>query len=157
MVGATIWESRSSPPFEMRLPRQRASREPDLIFVRHPLENRLEAKRLEGPADLVVELISDDSVTRDRRDKFNEYQEVGIPEYWLIDVRDGKWSATFYQLNTVGEYEAMPLDAEGRYHSRVLPGFWLDPAWFWEEPLPDPIALLPIIAARGEGTAASGA
>lgn len=134
-------------PFEMRLPSQRASREPDLIFVRYPWDNRLDGKRLEGPADLVVELISNDSVTRDRRDKFNEYRDVGIPEYWLIDTRDGKWSATFYELTANGDYAAVALNDQGRYHSKVLPGFWPHPTWLWEAPLPDPDALKPIITA----------
>jgi hypothetical protein len=26
-------------------------------------------------------------------------------------------------------------------HSGVLPGFWLRPAWLWQEPLPDPLPL----------------
>lgn len=115
-------------PFEMGLPSQRASRGPDLVFVRYPWENRLDGKRLEGPADLVVELVSNDSVPRDRRDKFNEYGAAGIPAYWLIDTRDGKWGATFHQVNASGNYEAAPLDTHGHYHSKILPGFWLDPA-----------------------------
>jgi hypothetical protein len=27
-------------------------------------------------------------------------------------------------------------DAGGRYHSAVLPGFWIDPTWLREDPLP---------------------
>jgi hypothetical protein len=28
------------------------------------------------------------------------------------------------------------LNAEGVYHSAVLPGFWLKVSWLWEDPLP---------------------
>ncbi len=38
-----------------------------------------------GMADLVIEVVSDDSVARDRADKFYEYQTAGIQEYWIID------------------------------------------------------------------------
>ena len=47
------------------------------------------------------------------------------------------------------------MDGEGHYHSRVLPGFWLDPNWLWQDPLPDPDALKPIILADAGGDAAS--
>ena len=49
-------------------------------MAREHLERLTEA-RLSGPADLVVEVVSDDSVARDRADKFYEYQAAGITEY----------------------------------------------------------------------------
>ncbi|MDP9356347.1 MAG: Uma2 family endonuclease, partial [Chloroflexota bacterium] len=63
-------------PFEMRLAPGQASREPDLLFVARSHTDRLAPARLEGPADLVMELISDSSVARDRDDKFYEYQDA---------------------------------------------------------------------------------
>ncbi len=98
--------------------------------------------RPEGPADLVIELLSDSSVTRDRDRKFYEYQEAGLPEYWLFDPRPGKQCADFYRLSAAGKYEAVALDALGRYHSSVLPGFWMKPEWAWQEPQPDYLSLL---------------
>ena len=55
---------------------------------------------LDGPADLVIEVISDDSVTRDRVEKFDEYLEAGVREYWVIDPRPGQQRALFYVLRT---------------------------------------------------------
>ena len=46
---------------------------------------RFKENRLEGAADLVVEIISPESVDRDRDRKFYEYEQGGILEYWLID------------------------------------------------------------------------
>src|SRR5918992_1829479 len=74
-------------PFEMRL--ARSAREPDLLFVAAQHRDRLTGKRVEGPADLVIELVSDDSVARDRAEKFREYQEAGVLEYWVFDPRPG--------------------------------------------------------------------
>jgi Uma2 family endonuclease len=76
-------------------------------------------------------------VTRDREDKFYEYEAAGIPEYWIIDPRPNRRRAYFYQRDDHGHYQPVAPDAAGRYHSRVLPGFWLKPEWLWQEKLPD--------------------
>jgi len=132
---------------EMRLRPGRSSRQPDVLFIAKANLGRLTVDRLEGPADLVVELISDDSVTRDRVVKFREYAAAGIPEYWIFDPRPGKQTSDFFRLDVRGDYQAVPLDADGRYRSQVLPGFWLDPTWLWQVPEPDVLTLLASIAA----------
>ena len=126
-------------PFEMRL--ERSARIPDILFVAREHLDRLTPQRLLGPADLVVELISPHSATRDRREKFDEYQAAGMPEYWQFDTRPRRQGSFFYQL-VDGIYRPMPLHAEGRYHSAVVPGFWLKPAWLWQDPLPNPLTCL---------------
>ena len=102
---------------------------------------------VEGPADLVVELISDDSVGRDQDDKRREYEAEGVREYLLVDARLGKHGFDFYRLNDAGRYEPVQPDAVGRYHSAVLPGFWLDPAWLRQDPLPKVATVLAHIEA----------
>jgi Uma2 family endonuclease len=134
-------------PTEMRLIPGKLSREPDILFLARQHQQRLTEQRLEGPADLVVEVVSEASATRDRRDKFQEYAQAGIGEYWLIDPRPEQQQATIYRLSEAGEYAATAPDAEGRLHSGVLPGLWLLPAWLWQEPLPDPLPLF--LAMRG--------
>jgi Uma2 family endonuclease len=116
-------------PFEMRAIPDGSAREPDLIFVAREHLDRLSEERLSGPADLVVEVISDDSVARDRADKFYEYQEAGVREYWILDPRPGRERSDFYVLDAKGRYRPVPPESDGRYHSTVLPGFWLDVDW----------------------------
>ncbi len=135
-------------PVEMRLEPRGSSREPDLLFVAKANASRLSAARLDGPADLVVELVSDSSVARDRADKFYEYQEAGIGEYWVIDPRPGKERVDLYALTAEGRYQAILPDADGRYHSVALPGFWMRAEWLWQDPLPKPLVLLQEIAAE---------
>lgn len=120
-------------PFQMKL--GRAGREPDLLFVSKEHLGRLKKTYLDGPADLVVEIVSPESQERDRTEKLREYDEAGIPEYWLIDPQAEE--ALFYQRDEAGQYHPASLDAEGSYHSAVLPGFWLRVAWLWSDPLPD--------------------
>jgi Uma2 family endonuclease len=42
---------------------------------------------LEGPPDMVLEIVSDSSETKDLVDLRTLYAQAGVPEYWLIDAR----------------------------------------------------------------------
>jgi len=127
-------------PFQMKLEH---GREPDLIFVAREHLDRLMETHLNGPADLVVEIVSPDSIGRDRGDKFLEYARGGVPEYWLIDYQVRL--AEFYHLRA-RRYRLALSGEEGVYHSQVLPGFWLKVEWLWQEPLPSPLRVLGEIA-----------
>ncbi len=120
-------------PFQMKL--RHSGREPDVIFVAKAHLDRLKPTFVEGPADLVIEIISPESVERDRGAKFTEYSAAGIPEHWLSDPLVEE--AEFYQLDASGRaYQQIAPDADGAYHSLALPGFWLRGGWLWEQPLP---------------------
>jgi len=121
-----------SAPFQMKLPG--SGREPDLIFVAAQHVDRLRRTYLDGPADLVVEVLSPESAGRDRGEKFYEYARGGVPEYWLIDP-DAQW-AEFYRLGEFGLYESVLTGREGQYCSAAVPDFWLRVEWLWQEPLP---------------------
>ena len=122
-------------PILMRLPTRPSGREPDLLFVSNEHADRLHPTYVDGPADLVVEIVSPDSVERDRRDKYLEYEAAGVPEYWLLDPDQRR--ADFFCLGPEGRYHAAPVDETGVFRSRVVPGFWLRVAWLWQEPLPE--------------------
>lgn len=129
-----------SEPYQMKPGPNLPGRAPDIFFVAGTHLARMKKTYLEGPADLVVEVISPESRARDRGDKFYEYEQGGIPEYWLLDpVRE---QAEFYQLGSDGIYRLVPPDAQGRYHSAVLPGLWLQVDWLWETPLPPLLSVL---------------
>ena len=135
-------------PFQMKI--TRSGREPDIIFVAKAHMDRMKSTYVDGPADLVVEVISPESARRDRTTKFTEYSDAGIPEYWLIDPVAEE--ATFYQLDASGQrYQEIALDADGVYHSLALPGFWLRVGWLWEQPLPTAIEALLEIDRDGYG------
>ena len=69
--------------FEMRLGLQRFV--PDASFVRTEHLDRVLPTRIEGPADLVVEVLSPDGAARDRGVKLRDYAAAGVQEYWLLD------------------------------------------------------------------------
>lgn len=66
-----------------------------------------------------------------------------MPEYWLIDP--SLQQAEFYRLDDQSQYHSQPLDAEQRYVSQALAGFWLKPAGVWLQPLPDAQDILKLV------------
>lgn len=117
-------------PYAMRAAPGGPAREPDLSFVRTEHRERLLSTHLADPPDLVVEVVSPDSVERDYVEKFREYEAAGIPEYWIIDARPGKERVDFFLLRH-GRYVATPVE-DGIYRSRSVEGFWLRVGWLWE-------------------------
>jgi Uma2 family endonuclease len=128
--------------YAMRVRNGRSSREPDLVFVANRHLDRITRERLEGPADLVVEIVSEDSVTRDRRDKFREYAAVGVAEYWIVEGRDGHQGFEAYELVGPGRYRRIEAGPDGLIRSRVLADLAIDPAWLAADPPPNPIDAL---------------
>ena len=129
-----------SQTFELRS-RERAAREPDILVVLDRNRDRVQSVRVVGAADLVVEVVSPDSVTRDRRVKFAEYAAAGVPEYWLVDPRDGREAIDVFTLDGRGGYKAVLADTSGRLMSSSLPGLWAHPGWLVGDDMPDVIRL----------------
>jgi Uma2 family endonuclease len=83
-----------------------------------------------------MEVLSADDPNRDRIEKFQEYESEGVPECWIVEGRDGRSGIWLYVRGQDGKYAQAAPDEDGRLHSTVLPGFWLDPAWLAADPLP---------------------
>jgi Uma2 family endonuclease len=127
-------------PVTMRVLPGGAAREPDLFFLAADHLDRLTETELNGPADLAIEIVSDESVSRDKDDKFYEYQAGNVREYWIIDPRPNRKRADFFVLDQNGIYQPVPV-ADGIYHSAVLANFWLKVDWLWAED-PNPLVAL---------------
>jgi Uma2 family endonuclease len=117
-------------PFVMRL-RGISAREPDLQVVLKANAGRRRETYVDGPADLVIEIVSPESDTRDRVEKFAEYERGGVPEYWIIDPLHHE--ALFYRREDDGHFHRAALN-DGVYQSVVLPRLRLSVAWLWREP-----------------------
>ncbi len=128
-----------SAPFQMKTHPDLPGREPDLLFIDKEHLDRLKETYLDGPADLVVEIVSPESRLRDRGEKFAEYEAGGVREYWLIDPDEKR--ADFYVLGEDGRYERRRPEA-GVYRSEVVKGFWIKEEWLWRDPLPPTLKVL---------------
>jgi Uma2 family endonuclease len=118
-------------PFQMKTGSDLPGRSPDILYVAKENLHRLRETHLDGPADLVVEVISEESRARDKGEKFSEYERGGVREYWLIDP--ARRQAEFYVLQD-GAFQPASSDNEGIYRSTVLPGFWMRVDWLWQRP-----------------------
>jgi Uma2 family endonuclease len=124
-------------PYVMRL--RDAAREPDLMAVTAEHRDRLTPGFLNGAADLAIEVISPDSRARDRGEKFYEYEQAGVHEYWLIDPARKKVEQ--YRLGAGGTFDAVVPGDPARLVSEAFPGLWVEVDWLWSEPLPDVFAV----------------
>jgi Uma2 family endonuclease len=129
-----------SEPFQMKTGPDLPGRAPDVFFVANENLSRVKRLNVEGPADLVVEIISPGSRATDRGDKFYEYEQGGVPEYWLLDP--DRQQAEFYLRGDDGIYRLVLLGSDGIYRSRVLAGLWLKVEWLWQPLLPPIMAVL---------------
>jgi Uma2 family endonuclease len=124
----------------LKLSKVPSARQPDLIFLAKENEDRQHEYYIEGPADAVWEVVSPESVARDRGDKFIEYETEGIGEYWLIDPE--RELIQLYRLRRSGRYQLV-LPEEGKLHSAAIRGFYLRPEWLWGEPMARAWEVLP--------------
>lgn len=116
----------------VRLPGRLPRRVPDLLFVSTANGGRLKPTYIDGPPDLVIEIVSPDSQDRDRREKFQEYQAGGVPEYWIVDPISKRLDA--FRMKE-GAYELHPPVAD-HVEATALPGFYVRPSWLFGETLP---------------------
>ncbi len=123
------------PEFMVRLTHAGLSlRVPELLFVSTSRTHQIEKNHLEGPPDLAIEIISPDSMQRDRGDKLAEYEASGVQEYWNIDSENRTFDA--FVRNASGKYEKAEPTTDGVLCSATVTGFWLRIDWLWRDPLP---------------------
>jgi Uma2 family endonuclease len=102
--------------------------QPDALVVIDPAcggQVRISADGIiEGAPELVAEVASS-SVSYDLHAKLHVYRRNGVREYlvWRVLEREIDWFVL-----RAGQYERMPVDAQGLLRSEVFPGLWLDPA-----------------------------
>ncbi len=105
---------------------------PDILFL---AENRLNLAKndyLDGVPDLIVEIVAPGDGDRDFLEKFADYESAGVHEYWVIDPATKRVAAWSRNAET-GLFQAIN-EADNRFNSKVIPGFYLRQEWLWSEP-----------------------
>ncbi len=128
----------AGPELAVKLPNLRRRRVPDVLFVSKERLDIVQRTYIDGAPDLIMEVVSPDSVRRDWRTKYQEYEQAGVNEYWIIDP--GSQVVEAYALAD-GAYRQLPA-GEGRIASQIVPGFFVKLAWLWQSPPPKLLDLL---------------
>lgn len=125
-------------PAMVRMRRTKSLRIPDLYFVAAKRRSLQRTYFLAGPPDLIIEIVARDSMARDWREKYLEYQAAGVKEYWIVDPLHERFQA--YVLRSRGYAEIVERDS--RVASSVLRGLYIEPRSLWQDPLPSELKVL---------------
>jgi Uma2 family endonuclease len=95
--------------------------EPDVLYISKARATVLTEENVQGPPDLVVEVLSESTADIDHTTKLKLYARFGVQEYWIIDPII--CSAEIYRQEE-GSFElAATLHSEDSLTSPLFPGF----------------------------------
>lgn len=98
--------------------------QPDILFVSGARKEIMSEERIDGPCDLVVEIMSPANRRKDRLQKMEIYRQAGIPHYWLADPEENTLEAF---LLKDGNYTLMYAGGPGdAFAHPAFPGLSLD-------------------------------
>ncbi|MFE3765664.1 Uma2 family endonuclease [Streptomyces sp. NPDC059104] len=90
--------------------------EPDVVVVRADVVDALEQTRFPAEAVvLAIEVVSPDSVGRDRETKPLKYARAGILHFWRVENKEGRAVVYVYELDPATEKYV----ATGIFHDRL--------------------------------------
>jgi Uma2 family endonuclease len=133
-------------PMVMKPSKDLPGRQPDIQVVLPDRLHLIEQNQVAGAANLVIETISPESSSRDRGEKYREYEQGGVPEYWLLDpIRE---EALFYVRGEDGLFH-LRFPVEGSYIATVLPQLKLKVDLLWQEKLPGVLETVELVRQTG--------
>ncbi len=109
-------------PLRLRL-KSGKYREPDVIVLLSQADSRRENQYWNG-ADLVMEIVSPDDPDRDLVTKREEFAQIGIPEYWIVNPQ--KATITVLRLQGQSYLEYGEFERGQTAASVLLQGFAVD-------------------------------
>jgi Uma2 family endonuclease len=96
---------------------------PDLVYLARRHLKRVKDKRIEGPVDLAVEVLSSDPQV-DREAKFKAYARFGVKWYWIVDLKQRVLEEYELTNKTYGAPTVAAFDEP--YQPRLFPGLVID-------------------------------
>lgn len=98
--------------------------QPDILFIAEERLNIIGEQKIEGPPDLVMEILSPSTGYYDLRKKAKTYARCGVREYWIVDPEEK--SIEIY-LNENGTFTVIQrAEEKGKVQSHLLEGFEVD-------------------------------
>lgn len=114
-------------PFDVRLPQKDGGDDtvvqPDICIVCDT--SKLDEKGCDGAPDLIIEILSPSTASKDLKEKYLIYEAARVLEYWTVDTVDGLINV--YVLNKNGKYQAYkPYTVYEKVVSRTIPGLEIE-------------------------------
>ena len=106
-------------PIDVKL-NERSIFQPDILFISKEKSALIGERMIEGPPDLVAEVLSPSSAYHDLRTKFRVYEQAGVQEYWIVDPE--RKSVEIF-TNSGNKFQLrQDAEGEGTVQSILLPG-----------------------------------
>ncbi|RIK72510.1 MAG: hypothetical protein DCC67_19175 [Planctomycetota bacterium] len=102
--------------------------QPDVLYIAKDRRG-IVGERINGPPDLVIEVLSEGSERRDRVAKLDAYARYGVPEFWIVDYR----TKVIDFLLLEGSRYVILTAVQGRYQSPRLAEVAIELPAFWKE------------------------
>lgn len=102
--------------------------EPDLMLILSENQHKIKETRVEGAADLVIEILSKATREIDLEKKVPKYLECGVKEIWIIDPDNQEFSV--YEKEAKKTWDVGKQDVP--IESTLLADFVLKPVWLWD-------------------------
>ena len=106
-------------PFDVQLSSKNVF-QPDVFVVLNAHLNRMQAKKMIGAPDLVVEVASPSTAFVDRVSKHEKYAEAGVQEYWIVNSEAGTVQVSVLES---GNYRSLGIfRGQQTLPSQIVPG-----------------------------------
>lgn len=112
--------------FVMKLS-ERWNPEPDLFVVTPEKYSQIQRTYFDGPADIVIEILSKSTRELDLEKKLPHYLRAGVQEVWIIDPEAKV--VTLHSSESSTTYDVP--HSEKKLASKVLPEFPFQIRWLW--------------------------
>jgi Uma2 family endonuclease len=100
--------------------------QPDVLVVCD--KDKLGKGSINGPPDLVIEILSPSNSNKEMFLKFHYYMEAGVKEYWVIDAEEKR---ILVHINENGRYISTGYKENACISVTVLPGLNIDLQTLW--------------------------
>ena len=97
--------------------------EPDIFFVSKDRLHIIDEQKVNGAPDVVIEIISESTESRDRGFKFKRYAQEGVKEYWIVDPVNK--TVEVYELKATGFVLAGKFEGKDEIRSPYFSGLKL--------------------------------
>jgi Uma2 family endonuclease len=103
--------------------------QPDLVYVSNERAAILTHDGIEGTPDLVVEILSPSTQSRDLGIKLRRYEAAGVPHYWILDPRAR--TLVVRDLGRDGYGEPVTYGSGEVFRPTLFPGLEIEVARLW--------------------------